>query len=308
MAEPFDELYGLPLEDFTPARDAAARELRRSGHRDAAAQLAKRRKPSPAAWAANQVARGRPELLAALLEAGEALREAQAKALAGGGGAELRDAVAAERRAVDAFLAAAGEQRPAGRALSRALVDRLRATLHAVAGDEAVREALAAGRLVGEAEASGAWPAAAFGAAEPLTPAEPEPEPAPPPAPKRRRPPRRGDERAAKAEAEAEAERRAEEERRRAEEQAAAEARAAEERRELERRLREARAALKVRERALERAEHDAAEAAQRLEAALAAVEDARAETDAAGQAQDEARAALEAARDDVARLAERLD
>src|SRR6185437_974930 len=147
MADTADDLYGLPLEEFTAARDAAARELRRAGDREAAAELAKLPKPTPAAWAANQLARTEPDVIQALLDAGEELREAQAEAVGGGGGAGLREATAAEREAVDAAMAAAAELKPGGRPLSRAMADRLRATLHAAAADDAVREALAAGRL-----------------------------------------------------------------------------------------------------------------------------------------------------------------
>ena len=37
-----DHLYALPLEEFTPARDAAAKEIRRAGDRETAAM--------PRAW------------------------------------------------------------------------------------------------------------------------------------------------------------------------------------------------------------------------------------------------------------------
>jgi hypothetical protein len=301
MADPAAELYGLPLERFTPERDAAAKALRRDGDREGAATLAKLPKPSPGAWAANQVARGRPELLRALLDAGEAVREAQESAMTGRGGAALREATAAERKAVDAFMAAAGEERPAGRKLSRALMDRLRSTLHAVAGDEDLRTALAEGRLVGEAEASGAWPAAAFGADLTAAPAD-QAGAKPPKRP--RTPAKRGEEKRRKrtADAEAEEERAAEAARR------DTEARAAEERRDLERQLREARADLKVRERALSRAEQDADAAAERLEAARTALQEAEDEARAAARERDEAREAVSRARDDAARLAERLD
>ena len=162
-----DHLYGLPLEEFTPARDAAAKELRKAGDRETAALVAKLPKPTPAAWTANQVAREQPELIEAMLAAGEALREAQEAAVSGAGGRGLRDATLAERGAVDAVMAAATGYRPAGKPLSRAMTDRLRTTLHAAAGDEAIRAALAEGRLVDEAQAGGAWPFA-------LEPAAPE--------------------------------------------------------------------------------------------------------------------------------------
>ena len=66
-----------------PARDAAAKEIRKAGDRETAAIVAKLPKPTPAAWTANQVAREQPELIEALLEAGDALREAQEAARLG---------------------------------------------------------------------------------------------------------------------------------------------------------------------------------------------------------------------------------
>jgi len=153
-----DHLYALPLEEFTPARDAAAKEIRKAGDRETAALVAKLPKPTPPAWTANQVARSHPELIEALLAAGEELRVAQEAAVSGGGAGGLRDATAAERKAVEAVMAAATAFKPAGKPLSRAMADRLRTTLHAAAGDESIREALADGRLVDEAQAGGAWP------------------------------------------------------------------------------------------------------------------------------------------------------
>src|SRR4051812_38781231 len=153
-----DHLYALPLEEFTPARDAAAKETRKAGDRETAAIVAKLGKPTPPAWTANQVAREQPELIEAMLEAGEELRVAQEAAVSGGGARGLRDATLAERRAVDAGMTAAAAYKPAGKPLSRAMADRLRTTLHAAAGDETIREALAEGRLVDEAQAGGAWP------------------------------------------------------------------------------------------------------------------------------------------------------
>ena len=294
MPDPVDSLYALPLEQFTPARDAAAREIRRAGDRDTAAHVAKLPKPTPAAWTANQVAREQPELMEALLDAGGALREAQEAALAGGGGRALRDATLAERRAVDAVMAAAAAYRPAGRTLSRAMAERLRMTLHAAAVDESIRDSLAGGRLVSEAQAGGAWPFAVdarAGAASETSGAAKAQAAAPAPAAQE-----------ARAAAErAELERAARE--------------AAEARKSLEGRLREAREALRVRERALaaadgaaERAARAAAEAAERLEAARQAAHEAQAGAQAAATLRAEAQAALEQARDDVARLAERLD
>src|ERR1700754_3071144 len=116
MADEADHLYALPLEEFIAGRDAAAKALRRAGDRDAANALAKLQKPTPAAWAANQVARHDPDVLDAFLAAGGALREAQEAALAGDAGG-LREATKAQRAAVDAFMSAAQPLKPAGRPL-----------------------------------------------------------------------------------------------------------------------------------------------------------------------------------------------
>jgi hypothetical protein len=286
MSDPDDELYGLPLEEFTPARDAAAKELRKAGDRETAARVAKLPKPSPAAWTANQVARQQPELIEALLDAGAALRAAQDAAVSGHGGRGLREATLAERGAVEAVMAAATAHKPAGRALSHPMADRLRKTLHAAAGDPQLRAALAQGRLVSEAQSGGAWPFA-------LEPGEAPQEPPPKRAPKK------------KPEKDEQAEREAAEQA----------AREREERQQLEAQLRDARMSLRVRERVARGAGEDAEAAAQavadadeRLEEAKQAAEEARADAEAAQRVFSEAQAELERARDDVARLEERLD
>ena len=247
--------------------------------------LAKLPKPTPAAWAANQVAREEPDLIATLLDAGAALRAAQDAALAGGGAENLRTATQAERRAVDDVMRVAVKLEPAGKPLSRAMADRLRTTLHAAAGDSELRAALSAGRLVGEAQAGGTWPFAL----------ETTDLPAPPPKKKPAAKKKTSDEDDA---AEREAEERAERERLALEDE-----------------LREARGTLKVRERVAKGAEEDAQDAAEALDAAQAAldqarkaVEDAKAEKESAQRVLKGARKERDQARDTVARLEERLD
>ena len=140
VEEAAERLYGLPFEDFIAERDATAKALRKDGEKEAAAAVAKLPKPTQVAWVANQLGRaGAGELLAA----GDAVREAQ---LGGGGREALREATQAQRAAVDALLKDADDLRE----LSRDLKDRLRALLVAVAGDEDVRAAFEAGRLVEE--------------------------------------------------------------------------------------------------------------------------------------------------------------
>jgi hypothetical protein len=155
--DPVDRLYDLPPGEFTPARDALAKALKAAGDGDGAAAVKALRKPSAAAWAINRAAREDAKALRALLAAGEGLRSAQADLLKGKADRDaLRGAGEAERAAVAAMLAVAGEvARAAGSPLSPASETRIRETLHAAALDEDVREALAAGRLEREAEASG---------------------------------------------------------------------------------------------------------------------------------------------------------
>ena len=57
LLEIADELYGLPLAEFTPARDARAKELKGT---DLAPRVKALRKPSTAAWARRSVGRRWP--------------------------------------------------------------------------------------------------------------------------------------------------------------------------------------------------------------------------------------------------------
>jgi hypothetical protein len=286
VADPVEEvagrLYGLPLEEFTRERDAAARELRKAKDREAADRVGKLPKPSQAAWAANALVRERRDLVDALLDAVDDLRSAQQEAVAGkGGAAALRDAAAAEREAVDELVTAAKDLKPGGRKPSGATLERLRTTLQAAATDDDVRDALDRGRLVADAEGVGAW-GLLPGGDVPATP-----------------PPRRSKAKAKPRSKDEAAERRAAEERLREEQ---------ERRRQLETELREARAERRSRERELERAEKAADRAATRLEAALAAAEEAREHADEAKSELESAREAASEARDTVARLEEQLD
>jgi hypothetical protein len=286
VADPVEEvagrLYSLPLEDFTRERDAAARELRKAKERDAAAVVAKLPKPTQAAWAANALAREHRDLVGDLLAAADELRDAQEAAVAGRGAEPLREAAAAERAAVDALMAEARRLQPGGRKPSEATLEKLRATLEAVATDDDVRAALEAGRVVEDAEGGGAWgllAGADVPAAKPRKPAK-------------RRPPKPASKQEARERAAAEERLREERERRQR----------------LETELREARAERRSRERELERAEKAADRAAGRLEAALAAAEEAREQADEAKAELDAAGEAASEARDTVARLEEQLD
>jgi hypothetical protein len=145
-----DRLYGLPLDKFTGARDTRVKELRSGGEREAADHLKKARKPTTAAWAANQLARSERMNVRALLTAGDQLRDGQAELIRGGNADDLRRAQESERRALAALLDA-GRQLVEGDATLR----KLESTLRAAAVDPEARELFERGRLTKELAPSG---------------------------------------------------------------------------------------------------------------------------------------------------------
>jgi hypothetical protein len=153
-----DALYGLPLEEFTNARNELAGQLRSRGEREAADRVGALAKPTAAAWAVNQVMRTQRKDARALLEAGERLRKAHEDAAAGSAGArDLRDAADAERAAVGRLSRAAhGLTSASGRGLSESILERVTQTLHAISADIETRSLARAGRLSRERQATGA--------------------------------------------------------------------------------------------------------------------------------------------------------
>jgi hypothetical protein len=140
------------------ARDRLAAQLKDAGEAAEAAAVKKLRRPSIVAWAVDAAARDRPEDVAALREAGQALRRAQRMALSGGGGEGLRRATD-ERRAVVQSLIDAGVEAIGARGATHR--DAIAATLDAASVDDELGEQLQAAILDREAR-----PAAGFGAIE----------------------------------------------------------------------------------------------------------------------------------------------
>ena len=152
-----DELYALPLEEFTKARNDLVGRLRKAHQSDAAAIVHALRKPTLVVWAANRLARTEPRLVEALADAGGRLREVQQRTLAGGESAsELDLAAAAERDAVRALLAAARLE--LDRRATAAFLDRLAQTLRAAAVEPETALLLLRGRLTEELDAVGFGP------------------------------------------------------------------------------------------------------------------------------------------------------
>jgi hypothetical protein len=150
-----EDLYGLPLEEFTPARDALAKELKAAGQKDEAADVKRLRKPSLAAWALNRVARDHPDAIDQLREAGGDLRAAQDEAMSGDAG-RLRDTGRALAAEIDRVSALAAEVlQSAGRPVTAAQQEKLASTLRTAAIDDEAGEVLNRGVLVDDLEPTG---------------------------------------------------------------------------------------------------------------------------------------------------------
>ena len=142
LLEIADELYGLALAEFTPARDALVKELKAE---DAALarQVKTLRKPSLAAWVVNLLVRRETEQVDQVIAVGAALRQAQAEPRRGGATRAHPPAPPAHRRGHDP-----GPQRVAaerGQKVTAAVADQVEATLTAAMVDEGCARPCAAG-------------------------------------------------------------------------------------------------------------------------------------------------------------------
>jgi uncharacterized protein YhaN len=144
-----DELYALPLGDFTPARDARAKALKGT---DLAAPVKALRKPSLAAWVVNLLVRRDADQVTQVLDLGAALREAAA----GMQGEELR-ALTRQRRQLTAAVTTGARSLAAGEGVkvTPAVADQVESTLTAAMLDARCAEAVRSGLLVTALAATG---------------------------------------------------------------------------------------------------------------------------------------------------------
>lgn len=144
LLEEADVLYGLPLGDFTPARDARAKALTSEDAKLAKAVKALR-KPSLAAWVVNLLVRRDTGQVEQVLQVGALLREAQESM----SGEELR-ALTRQRRQLTAAVTtrARGLAREEGVRVTEAVAEQVEATLTAGMVDQACGQALRSGLLV----------------------------------------------------------------------------------------------------------------------------------------------------------------
>lgn len=159
LLEIADQLYGLPLADFTPARDAVAKEHK--ADKSFSAQVKALKKPSLAAWVVNLLVRRDAPQVEQVLAVGAALREAQANL----DGEELR-ALTRQRRQLTAAVTtqARGLAHEEGVKVTQAVADQVEATLTAAMVDEGAAAAVRSGLLVAALTATGVGEADVMGA------------------------------------------------------------------------------------------------------------------------------------------------
>ena len=179
MAEPLVretlKLYGLPLAEFTAARNARAKALKQDDP-ELAAAVAALPKPSVAAGALNELVREDPSEVRALLQSGKRLRQAQEAAVSGKKGADLNEAINEHRGALDRVQRDLRRRKLSGQTLEKATQ-----TLRVASLDPELWQLLERGLLHDDLTASG------FGLDPGLVPARPKQRDAPkgpPPQPK----------------------------------------------------------------------------------------------------------------------------
>ncbi|WP_129667848.1 hypothetical protein [Phytoactinopolyspora endophytica] len=154
------ELYGLVPDEFVAARNAMAKRAKAENGREAAAQIQALRKPTLAAWLANQLVRQHGADLRELLTVGDDMRDATAAS----DGQRLRELTSRRKELVDGLLIQA--RRTAEEAGLRAgddAVEALNETLLAATADPRAAAQVEAGRLTHPLQHVGFGPFGAFG-------------------------------------------------------------------------------------------------------------------------------------------------
>jgi hypothetical protein len=150
LLEIADDLYALPLPDFTPARDTLAKEHR--ADTELAAAIKGLRKASVAAWVVNLLVRRDPDQVDQVLAVGAALRDAQDNLDA----TQLRE-FTKQRRQLTASVTTAARRmaREEGVRTTQAVADQVEATLTAAMLEPDAAKAVRSGLLVSAIAATG---------------------------------------------------------------------------------------------------------------------------------------------------------
>ena len=172
-----DELYGLPPDQFTPARDEYVRKTRADKHAELAREIGKLRKPTQSAWLINLLWRDQREVLEQFFEVADALRQAQADAA----GAELR-ALTTQRRQLESAMIRQAKTlaQQAGVEVGAATEREAQETLSAALAQPEVANEVRSGRLVKAAAYAGFGSLSGTAARPVSAPARPAATDAPP--------------------------------------------------------------------------------------------------------------------------------
>lgn len=157
-----DELFKLPLAEFTDARNALAKRLKQSGRADDANLVKTLVKPSISAWTVNQLYWNEREAFETLLAAGRRFHKAQASS-ASGKIADLRGALDSRREALT-HLSELAESllSEAGHNPSLETIRRVTTTLEAVSAHASVADGPTLGRLSQDVDPPGFESLASF--------------------------------------------------------------------------------------------------------------------------------------------------
>ncbi|MEV6269388.1 hypothetical protein AB0L64_19610 [Kribbella sp. NPDC051936] len=137
------ELYGLEPELFTAARNRVAETARDAGDDQSAAVIMALRKPTLAAWLANQLVRTDPDGIHALTELGEDLRQTYLSADA----PRRRELTRLRHDLVSNLVRTARERAAGGRRVTAQTAERLTETLDAALVDPGAAQLLRTGQL-----------------------------------------------------------------------------------------------------------------------------------------------------------------
>jgi hypothetical protein len=147
LLEIADRLYAVPLPDFTPARDAAAKAAGSGDDPDKelAARVKALRKPSTAAWAVNLLVRRESEQIDQVLALGESLRAA-AESMSG---EDLRALTRQRRQLTNALAGTARDlAREQDVRLTTAVVDQIEGVLTAAMLDPVAAQVVRSGLVL----------------------------------------------------------------------------------------------------------------------------------------------------------------
>ena len=157
-----DELFMLPLAEFTAARNSLAKQLKQAGRGNDADFVKALAKPPISAWAVNQLYVKHRDAFDRLLATGERFRQAQTSR--GAGMAGMREVLNERREALsDLSDLAAALLSDAGHNPSHDTIRRITTTLEALSAYSPVSDGPRPGRLTHDVDPPGSESLASFG-------------------------------------------------------------------------------------------------------------------------------------------------